>query len=101
MAAIVDIQMGRLQKLLVDRKLKVELDDAARTWLANKGYDPAYGARPLKRVIQRNVQDALADAILRGAVKDGDAVRVGVGAQKGESGLTVNVATSGIGKAAA
>ena len=53
MAAIVDIQIGRLQKLLVDRKLTLELDDAARTWLANKGYDPTYGARPLKRVIQK------------------------------------------------
>ena len=53
MAAIVDIQIGRLQKLLADRKLTLELDDTARTWLANKGYDPAYGARPLKRVIQK------------------------------------------------
>ena len=53
MASIVDIQIGRLQKLLADRKLTLELDDAARTWLANKGYDPTYGARPLKRVIQK------------------------------------------------
>ena len=53
MAAIVDIQMERLQKLLADRKITLELDDQARTWLANKGYDPAYGARPLKRVIQK------------------------------------------------
>ena len=54
MASIVDIQIGRLQKLLADRKLTLELDDAARTWLANKGYDPTYGARPLKRVIQKS-----------------------------------------------
>ena len=71
MAAIVDIQIGRLQKLLVDRKLTLELDDAARTWLANKGYDPVYGARPLKRVIQKFVQDPLAEQILSGKVKDG------------------------------
>jgi ATP-dependent Clp protease ATP-binding subunit ClpB len=78
MAAIVDIQMGRLAKLLVDRKITVALDDAARTWLANRGYDPAYGARPLKRVIQKNVQDPLAEAILSGRIKDGDAVQVSV-----------------------
>ncbi len=89
MAVIVDIQIGRLQKLLADRKITLTLDDSARTWLADKGYDPAYGARPLKRVIQKAVQDALADAILRGTVKDGDTVRVGTA--KGEGGLTVKV----------
>jgi ATP-dependent Clp protease ATP-binding subunit ClpB len=78
MGAIVDIQMDRLRKLLVDRKITIELDDAARTWLANRGYDPAYGARPLKRVIQKNVQDPLAEQILAGGVKDGDTVRVSV-----------------------
>jgi ATP-dependent Clp protease ATP-binding subunit ClpB len=78
MGAIVDVQMARLAKLLSERKITVELDDAARTWLANQGYDPAYGARPLKRVIQRNVQDNLAEAILAGRVKDGDAVRISV-----------------------
>ncbi len=78
MGRIVDIQFGRLQKLLVDRKITVVLDDAARTWLANQGYDPQYGARPLKRVIQKNVQDALAGMILAGTVKDGDEVRIGV-----------------------
>jgi ATP-dependent Clp protease ATP-binding subunit ClpB len=76
MAAIVDIQIGRLQKLLVDRKLTLELDDAARTWLANKGYDPTYGARPLKRVIQKQVQDPLAEQILAGKIKDGQKVKV-------------------------
>jgi ATP-dependent Clp protease ATP-binding subunit ClpB len=78
MAAIVDIQIGRLQKLLADRKLKIEMDDKARTWLANKGYDPAYGARPLKRVIQKSVQDPLAELILAGKIKDGQAVRLSV-----------------------
>jgi ATP-dependent Clp protease ATP-binding subunit ClpB len=86
MGAIVDIQMGRLNKLLTDRKITVELDQAARTWLANRGYDPAYGARPLKRVIQKHVQDPLAEQILAGGVKDGDAVRVSV--RDGE--LTIN-----------
>ncbi len=78
MGRIVDIQMARLQKLLGDRKITLELDDAARTWLANSGYDPAYGARPLKRVIQKSVQDGLAEQILAGAVKDGDHVRLTV-----------------------
>ncbi|HEX4894573.1 MAG TPA: ATP-dependent chaperone ClpB, partial [Hyphomicrobiaceae bacterium] len=78
MGRIVDIQMQRLQRLLADRKISLELDDTARTWLANQGYEPAYGARPLKRVIQRNVQDALAEKILAGEVKDGDTVRLSV-----------------------
>jgi ATP-dependent Clp protease ATP-binding subunit ClpB len=78
MAAIVDIQIGRLQKLLADRKLTLELDDAARTWLANKGYDPTYGARPLKRVIQKSVQDPLAEQILAGKIRDGQKVPVTV-----------------------
>src|SRR6476620_9591564 len=86
MASIVDIQIGRLQKLLVDRKLKIEMDDTARTWLANKGYDPAYGARPLKRVIQKSVQDPLAEMILSGRVKDGEKVVISAGKQ----GLTFN-----------
>jgi ATP-dependent Clp protease ATP-binding subunit ClpB len=78
MVAIVDIQIGRLQRLLADRKLKLELDEAARTWLANRGYDPTYGARPLKRVIQKTVQDPLAEQILAGRVRDGDTVRITV-----------------------
>jgi len=78
MGRIVDIQLARLQKLLADRKITLELDDAARTWLANSGYDPAYGARPLKRVIQKNVQDVLAEKILAGEVKDGDTVALTV-----------------------
>src|ERR1700755_264908 len=76
MGRIVEIQFGRLQKLLEDRKITLTLDAAARDWLAAKGWDPAYGARPLKRVIQRNVQDPLAEMILAGEVKDGDRVAV-------------------------
>jgi len=76
MAAIVDIQIERLQKLLGDRKIVLELEDTARSWLAEKGYDPAYGARPLKRVIQKNLQDTLSEMILAGTVKDGSTVKV-------------------------
>jgi ATP-dependent Clp protease ATP-binding subunit ClpB len=78
MAAIVDIQVGRLQKLLADRKLTLQLDDAARTWLANRGYDPTYGARPLKRVIQKTVQDPLAEQLLSGKIRDGETVKLTV-----------------------
>src|SRR5438067_269115 len=74
MGRIVEIQFGRLQKLLEDRKITLTLDAGARDWLAAKGWDPAYGARPLKRVIQRNVQDPLAEMILAGEIKDGDRV---------------------------
>src|SRR5437763_11288367 len=74
MGRIVEIQFARLQKLLEDRKITLTLDPVARDWLAEKGWDPAYGARPLKRVIQRNVQDPLAEMILAGDVKDGDRV---------------------------
>ena len=86
MVKIVDIQMLRLQKLLADRKIRIELDDTARQWLANRGYDPAYGARPLKRTIQRSVQDPLAEQILAGGVRDGDTVRVSVR----DGDLTIN-----------
>ena len=79
MGAIVDIQMGRLQKLLDDRNIVLTLDDEARAWIADKGYDPAYGARPLKRVIQKHVQDPLAELILAGEIKDGETVPVLLG----------------------
>ena len=78
MAAIVDIQIGRLMGWLKDRNITINLTDAARTWLAEKGYDPAFGARPLKRVIQKSVQDALARAVLAGSINDGDTVNVAV-----------------------
>jgi ATP-dependent Clp protease ATP-binding subunit ClpB len=74
MGRIVEIQFARLQKLLEERKIELTLDAPARDWLAAKGWDPAYGARPLKRVIQRNLQDPLAEMILAGEVKDGDKV---------------------------
>ena len=76
MGRIVEIQFARLTKLLEDRKIVLTLDAAARDWLAAKGWDPAYGARPLKRVIQRNVQDPLAEMILAGEIKDGDHVAI-------------------------
>ena len=79
MGAIVDIQLGRLTKLLDDRKIRLDLDDKARAWLADHGYDPAYGARPLKRTIQKAVQDPLAEMILSGRVADGAAVPVSAG----------------------
>jgi ATP-dependent Clp protease ATP-binding subunit ClpB len=82
MEAIVDIQLERLKKLLTDRKIELQLDEGARKWLAEKGYDPAYGARPLKRVIQKQVQDPLAEKILSGDVRDGDVVKVAAGSDR-------------------
>lgn len=86
MAAIVDIQIGRLMTLLADRKITLELDDPARAWLAEKGYDSAFGARPLKRVIQKRLGDPLAELILAGDITDGETVRVSAGDQ----GLVIN-----------
>ena len=86
MTRIVDIQMTRLQKLLDERKITITLEPNAREWLADKGWDPAYGARPLKRVIQKAVQDPLAEMILAGTIKDGEKVAVSAGKQ----GLTFN-----------
>ncbi|HLV83926.1 MAG TPA: ATP-dependent chaperone ClpB [Devosia sp.] len=76
MGAIVDVQFGRLQELLKERDITLQLTPAARDWLANEGYDPAYGARPLKRALQRAVQDGLAEEILAGRVHDGSRVVV-------------------------
>jgi ATP-dependent Clp protease ATP-binding subunit ClpB len=78
MGRIVEIQFSRLQKLLEDRKITLALDADARDWLATKGWDPAYGARPLKRVMQRYLQDPLAEMILAGEIKDGDHVVISV-----------------------
>jgi ATP-dependent Clp protease ATP-binding subunit ClpB len=78
MGRIVEIQFGRLQKLLEERKITLTLDADARDWLATKGWDPAYGARPLKRVIQRYLQDPLAEMILAGEIKDADRVAISV-----------------------
>jgi ATP-dependent Clp protease ATP-binding subunit ClpB len=79
MAPIVDIQVSRVDKLLADRKIVLDLTDAARAWLGRVGYDPVYGARPLKRAVQRYLQDPLADMILRGEVKDGSTVKIDEG----------------------
>ncbi len=79
MGRIVDIQIEHLKKLLEDRKITIVLEPKGREWLADKGYDPAYGARPLKRVIQKSVQDPLAELILAGKIKDGEKVVISVG----------------------
>jgi len=81
MARIVDIQMKRLARLLEERKIAITLEPAARDWLAEKGWDPAYGARPLKRAIQKSVQDPLAELILSGRIKDGEKVVITAGKQ--------------------
>ncbi|HEY2035032.1 MAG TPA: ATP-dependent chaperone ClpB [Rhizomicrobium sp.] len=86
MDKIVDIQIERLQKLLADRKITIHLDAKAREWLATAGYDPIYGARPLKRVIQRRLQDPLAQLLLEGRIGDGAEVMVSTG----KAGLTIN-----------
>ena len=80
MDGIVDIQLGRLGKRLAQRKMVLDLDEGARKWLADEGYDPVFGARPLKRVIQRSLQDPLAEMILSGDAKDGDTVTISAGA---------------------
>ena len=81
MARIVDIQMERLAHLLEERKITIKLEPSARDWLAEKGWEPAYGARPLKRVIQKSVQDPLAELILSGRIKDGEKVVITAGKQ--------------------
>jgi ATP-dependent Clp protease ATP-binding subunit ClpB len=78
MRRIVDIQLRHLQRLLEDRKITLDVDDQAKTWLGNTGYDPVYGARPLRRVIQRELQNPLATMLLGGQIKDGETVRVTV-----------------------
>jgi ATP-dependent Clp protease ATP-binding subunit ClpB len=86
MASIVNIQLARLLALLADRHIALDLDDGAREWLADSGYDPVYGARPLKRVIQRSLQNPLAGLLLEGTVHDGDTVHV----IAGPDGLLIN-----------
>jgi ATP-dependent Clp protease ATP-binding subunit ClpB len=86
MTGIVDIQLHSLQALLEERKIMLEIEESGRTWLANAGYDPVYGARPLKRVIQRQLQNVLANMILEGAIAEGETVKV----TAGDGGLTVN-----------
>lgn len=86
MSAIVDIQLEHLQKLLADRRIELDLDPTAYEWIANRGYDPVYGARPLKRVIQRYLQNPLASQILEGTIADGAKVRI----TASEDGLMIN-----------
>ena len=78
MKRIVDIQLQYLERLLAERKISLEVDEDAKAWLADTGYDPVYGARPLKRVIQRQLQNPLAKMLLAGALKDGETVQVSV-----------------------
>jgi ATP-dependent Clp protease ATP-binding subunit ClpB len=86
MSEIVDIQLKRLNRLLEDRKIGLSLDSKARQWLADKGYDPTYGARPLKRVIQKWVQDPLAQMLLAGELPDGSTIKLGAS----HGSLTIN-----------
>ena len=86
MSGIVRIQLVRLKELLAERHIALDLDDAAEAWLADKGYDPVYGARPLKRVIQRALQNPLAEMILAGKIADGERVQVSAG----EGELVIN-----------
>jgi ATP-dependent Clp protease ATP-binding subunit ClpB len=88
MRGIVEIQLERLRALLADRKIALTLDQAAMAWLADKGYDPVYGARPLKRVIQRELQNPLAQLLLEGRIPDGATVHIGAG----ERGLVIGEA---------
>nr|WP_303705045.1 ATP-dependent chaperone ClpB [Brevundimonas naejangsanensis] len=86
MGGIVRIQLARLEKLMADRRLTLALDDGALTWLADKGYDPVYGARPLKRVIQKELVDPMAKKLLAGEIEDGSVVAVSAGADGLEIG---------------
>jgi ATP-dependent Clp protease ATP-binding subunit ClpB len=86
MKGIVEIQLKRLEALLAERKITLELSDKAKAWLANAGYDPVYGARPLKRTIQKSLQDPLARRILEGRIRDGETVRV----DARDGGLLIN-----------
>jgi len=88
MAPIVDIQVARVQKLLKDRKIVLDLTDAAKRWLGRVGYDPVYGARPLKRAVQRYLQDPLAEKILAGEVPDGATVEI----DEGDGALAMTIA---------
>jgi len=88
MGPIVDIQVGRVQKLLKDRKIVLDLTDAAKRWLGRVGYDPVYGARPLKRAVQRYMQDPLAEKLLAGEIPDGSTVRI----DEGDGELNISVA---------
>lgn len=85
LADIVHLQVRALGTRLRDRRITLEVTDAATAWLAEQGFDPAYGARPLRRLVQREIGDRLATALLAGSVRDGDTVTV----DRGEDGLTL------------
>jgi ATP-dependent Clp protease ATP-binding subunit ClpB len=87
MGPIVEIQVGRVQKLLRDRKITLDLTPAAERWLGRVGYDPVYGARPLKRAVQRYLQDPLAEKLLQGEIPDGSTVRI----DEGDGALDISV----------
>jgi ATP-dependent Clp protease ATP-binding subunit ClpB len=100
MSGIVDIQVDRLRQMLDDRNIQLELEDSAKHWLAEAGFDAVYGARPLKRVIQRQLQNPLAEKLLRGEVGDGGMVRVsaddsGLRIKTGETGGQTGAQTGG------
>jgi len=86
MDGIVEIQLDRLRSRVMDRGITIELDEAARAWIADQGYDPVYGARPLKRTIQRALENPLAQAILEDRINDGDEIKVSAG----KDGLMIN-----------
>jgi ATP-dependent Clp protease ATP-binding subunit ClpB len=90
LAAIVDIQLGRLRSRLADRRLKLEVSEAAVLWLGERGYDPIYGARPLRRLVQSSIGDSLAKALLAGEIVDGNTVVVDLNDTK--DGLSVRAA---------
>ena len=86
MGAIVRIQLARVEQLLADRRMAIALDGGAEAWLAEKGYDPVYGARPLKRVIQKELVDPIARKLLAGEIADGSVIAVSAGADGLEIG---------------
>ena len=92
LAAIVDIQVDALAKRLADRRITLEIEPAAREWLADHGFDPLYGARPLRRLIQTSIGDPLARGILAGDFRDGTTVRVDAAPQDSERGLVLTAA---------
>ena len=86
MDGAVRIQLGRVDRLLADRRMAIALDGSAQAWLADRGYDPVYGARPLKRVIQKELVDPIARKLLAGEIEDGSVIQVTNGGEKLEIG---------------
>ena len=92
--SVVELQLGRLKKLLADRRLTLELSEAARAFLAKEGYDPVYGARPLKRAIQREIETPLGRRIIKGEIRDGQKVIVDFDRASGELSFTTDTASA-------